>query len=44
MQNYAKVSQGNADTSFQATMIARLSEEQPPPTLHRALSQPLYPQ
>ncbi len=42
--NYAKVSQGNADTWFQATMIAALAEEQPAPSLHRALSQPLYPQ
>ena len=42
--NYAKVSQGNADPWFQATMIAALAEEQPAPSLHRALSQPLYPQ
>jgi hypothetical protein len=42
--NYAKVSQGNAATWFQATMIAGLAEEQPAPSLHRALSQPLYPQ
>ena len=42
--NYAKVAQGNADTWFQATMIAALAEEQPAPSLHRALSQPLYPQ
>ena len=42
--NYAKVSRGNAYTWFQATMIAALAEEQPAPTLHRALSQPLYPQ
>jgi hypothetical protein len=42
--NFAKVSQGNAYTWFQATMIAALAEEQPAPSLHRALSQPLYPQ
>jgi hypothetical protein len=42
--NNAKVSQGNAYTWFQATMIVALAEEQPAPSLHRALSQPLYPQ
>jgi hypothetical protein len=42
--NFAKVSQGNAYTWFQATMIVTLAEEQPAPSLHRALSQPLYPQ
>jgi hypothetical protein len=42
--NFAQVSWGNAYTWFQATMIAALAEEQPAPSLHRALSQPLYPQ
>jgi hypothetical protein len=42
--NYAEASQGNAYTWFQATMIVTLAEEQPAPSLHRALSQPLYPQ
>ncbi len=42
--NYAQVAQGNAATWFQATMIATLAEEQPAPSLHRSLSQPLYPQ
>ena len=42
--NFARLSQGNADTWFQATMIAALAAEQPAPSLHRALSQPLYPQ
>jgi hypothetical protein len=41
--NATAVSQGNAYTWFQASMIAELAEEQPPPSLHKALSQPLYP-
>jgi hypothetical protein len=41
--NVTQVSQGDAYTWFQANMIAGLAEEQPPPSLHKALSQPLYP-
>jgi hypothetical protein len=41
--NVAQMSQGNAYTWFQASMIAELAEEQPAPSLHKALSQPLYP-
>jgi hypothetical protein len=41
--NLAQIAQGNACTWFQASMIAELAEEQPAPSLHKALSQPFYP-
>jgi hypothetical protein len=41
--NFRAIAQTDAYTWFQGKMIVELAAEMPPPSLHRALSQPLYP-
>jgi hypothetical protein len=41
--HYASIASGDSYTWFQARMIAELADEQPPPSFHKSLSQPLYP-
>lgn len=41
--NVRTIAQGDAYTWFQGKMIVELAAETPPPSFHRALSQPLYP-
>ena len=41
--HFAELAHGDTYTWFQAESIASLAHEEPPPSLHRALSQPLYP-
>jgi hypothetical protein len=41
--NFRAIAQGDAYSWFQGKMIVELAAETPPPSFHRALSQPLYP-
>jgi hypothetical protein len=41
--NFESISHGDTYTWFQASSIARLAAEDPRPSFHKALSQPLYP-
>jgi hypothetical protein len=41
--HFSEVAHGDSYTWFQASSIASLAAESPPPSLHKALSQPLYP-
>ncbi|HUA89720.1 MAG TPA: hypothetical protein VL994_09810 [Steroidobacteraceae bacterium] len=41
--HFAELAKGDTYTWFQAESIATLAHEEPPPSLHKALSQPLYP-
>ena len=41
--NFSTIVQADAYTLFQGKMIVELAAETPAPSLHRALSQPLYP-
>ena len=41
--NFSTIVQADAYTWFQGKMIVELAAETPPPSFHRALSQPLYP-
>jgi hypothetical protein len=41
--NFRALAQGDAYPWFQGKMIVELAAETPPPSFHRALSQPLYP-
>jgi hypothetical protein len=41
--NFRSIVQADAYTWFQGKMIVELAAETPPPSFHRALSQPLYP-
>lgn len=41
--NFRAIAQGDACTWFQGKIIVELAAETPAPSLHRALSQPLYP-
>jgi hypothetical protein len=41
--NFSTIVQADGYTWFQGNMIVELAAEKPPPSLHRALSQPLYP-
>ena len=41
--NFSTIVQADAYTLFQGKMIVELAAEAPPPSFHRALSQPLYP-
>ncbi|MBS0378370.1 MAG: hypothetical protein JSS29_07790 [Proteobacteria bacterium] len=41
--HFTELAKGDTYTWFQAESIASLAHEEPPPSLHKALSQPLYP-
>jgi hypothetical protein len=41
--NFRAIAQSDAYTWFEGKMIVELATEMPPPSFHRALSQPLYP-
>lgn len=42
-EKFARVAESEEYTWFQAEMIVALAHESPPPSFHKALSQPLYP-
>jgi hypothetical protein len=41
--NFARLAHGEGYVWYQAEMLVTLAAESPPPSFHRALSQPLYP-